>query len=185
MLLPNKSRLARQLNHGGAEFMQPSLVVMGVSGCGKSTLAAAIAQAQGLPFLEGDDFHSPESRSKMKQGVPLTDDDRWSWLDRLGQELRAATGGLVLACSALKRAYRDRLRSADPNLRFVFMQVPQDEAQSRVAARATHFFSATLVDSQFATLEPPLDEADVLVLDATQEVSTLQVAVSTWLQRPA
>lgn len=163
--------------------MRSSLVVMGVSGCGKSTLAAVIAQAQGLPFLEGDDFHSPENRSKMNQGVPLTDDDRWSWLDRLGQELQAATGGLVLSCSALKRAYRDRLRSADPNLRFVFMQVPREEAQVRVQARQTHFFSATLVHSQFASLEPPLNEGDVLVLNAMQDVPELLAAVSVWLCR--
>lgn len=163
--------------------MPSSLVVMGVSGCGKSTLAAAIAQDQGLRFLEGDDFHSSANRSRMRQGFPLTDEDRQGWLSVLGDQLRTSKGGLVLSCSALKRNYRDRLRSADSNLRFVFLEIPRKQAQVRVGLRSTHFFSTKLVESQFAALEPPLDEDDVLVLDAMQDISDLQVAVSAWLCR--
>lgn len=124
------------------------LVVMGVAGCGKSSLGAALAQAESLPLIEGDDHHSPDSRKKMRQGIALTDADREGWLATLGQLLQAQPRGVVLTCSALKKAYRDRLRSACPGLRFVFLEIDRASAGQRVAARAgTHFFSTALVDS--------------------------------------
>lgn len=158
------------------------LVVMGVAGCGKSSLGAALAQAEGLPLIEGDDHHSPASREKMRQGVALTDADREGWLGTLGQLLQAQPQGVVLTCSALKKAYRDRLRSACPGLRFVFLEIDRTHAGQRVAARAgTHFFSSALVDSQFATLESPVGETGVLRLDALRDLPTLQQQASAWL----
>lgn len=158
------------------------LVVMGVAGCGKSSLGAALAQAEGLPLIEGDDHHSPASREKMRQGIALTDADREGWLATLGHLLQAQPQGVVLTCSALKKAYRDRLRSACPGLRFVFLEIDRTHAGRRVAARAgTHFFSSALVDSQFATLESPVGEAGVLRLDALLDLPTLQQQASAWL----
>jgi gluconokinase len=157
------------------------LVVMGVSGCGKSSLGEALAEALGLPLVEGDDFHSPESVSKMRAGVALTDADRAGWLDRLGQELAAHAEGVVLSCSALKRGYRDRLRAAAPGLRFVFMELARAEAERRVASRAEHFFAASLVENQFATLESPVGEPGVLAVDATAPMPQLVAKVRTWL----
>jgi gluconokinase len=105
------------------QIMDKYIVVMGVAGCGKSSLGAALALAEGLPLVEGDDFHSPANRAKMSQGIALTDADRDGWLDILGQQLQAHPGGMVLTCSALKRRYRDRLRQARPGLRFVFLDI--------------------------------------------------------------
>lgn len=131
---------------------------MGVAGCGKSSLAAVVALAQGLALVEGDDYHSAASRAKMSQGIALTDDDREDWLGILGEQLQAAPQGIALTYSALKRKYRDRLRRAAPGLHFVFLDLTREAAQARVAARTSHFFSASLVESQFEVLEPPVDE---------------------------
>lgn len=161
--------------------MSGSLVVMGVAGCGKSSLGAAVAQAQQLPLIEGDAFHGQISVDKMRAGIALTDADREGWLDRLGEELARHPAGVVLTCSALRRAYRERLRAASKGLRFAFLEISRDEALARVQARAAaHFFSASLVDSQFATLEPPVDEPGVLRLDATAPLTDLQRQVSAW-----
>lgn len=163
--------------------MTESLVIMGVAGCGKSSLGAAVAQATGLRLVEGDDYHSAENRSKMSHGVALTDSDRDGWLATLSQQLSADREGLVLTCSALKRAYRERLRLAAPGLRFVFLDISREQAQARVALRAPlHFFSSSLVDSQFATLESPLGEPGVLRVDALNPLAQLQSEVSAWLQ---
>ena len=163
--------------------MQDSVVVMGVAGCGKSTVGAALSRALGLPLVEGDDFHSTASRQKMNQGIALTDADRDGWLDTLSAELRRRPHGAVLTCSALKRSYRDRLRAASAGLRFVFLDVERDAAVQRVAARAgAHFFSASLVDSQFATLESPVGEPGVLRVDALEPLASLQAQVGAWLR---
>ena len=163
---------------------------MGVAGCGKSSLGAAVAAAEGWPLVEGDDFHSPDSRAKMAQGIALTDADRDGWLTHLGQELQKSAPptsqvngqGVVLTCSALKHRYRERLRAAVPGLRFVFLDIARADAQARVAARAAHFFSASLVDSQFATLEVPTGEPGVLRVDALAPLAQLQSQVSAWLR---
>jgi len=154
---------------------------MGVAGCGKSTVGAAVATAEHLPLVEGDDFHSPESRAKMATGTALTDADRAQWLVTLGEQLAAQPGGVVLTCSALKKAYREQLRSAAPGLRFVFLEIDRDNALQRVAGRGSHFFSASLVDSQFATLESPVGEPGVLRVDALEALGNLQRRVSAWL----
>jgi gluconokinase len=158
------------------------IVIMGVAGCGKSTVGAAIASAEHLPLVEGDDFHSPGSRAKMAAGIALTDADRAQWLVILGRQLAAHPDGVVLTCSALKRAYREQLRAAAPGLRFVFLDISRDEALKRVASRGAHFFSASLVDSQFATLESPVGEPGVLRVDALESPERLQQRASGWLQ---
>ena len=131
--------------------MSDRLVVAGVSGCGKSTVGSALAERLGCEFLDADDFHPPENRRKMESGMPLTDADRWSWLERLGVEL-AKRDRVVLACSALKRGYRDRLRSAVTDLDFVVLSVPRAELEHRMDRRE-HFMPASLLDSQLADLE--------------------------------
>ncbi len=150
-----------------------ALVVMGVAGCGKSSVAAAAARALGWVLIEGDDFHPPANKARMAAGQALDDADRAGWLVRLGEELQRHPHGAVLACSALKRRYRDVLRTAAPGLRFVYLELDRPTAQARVAGRAGHFFSPALVDSQFEALEPPVDEADVRWLDATQPQALL------------
>ena len=155
---------------------------MGVAGCGKSTAGAAIAAAEGMPLVEGDDFHSAASRAKMARGIALTDDDRAAWLDVLGTKLASHQQGVGLTCSALKRAYRDRLRAAAPGLRFVFLAIEREAARERVGSRGAHFFSPHLVDSQFATLEPPVGEAGVLQVDALAPIAGIQRQVHAWLQ---
>lgn len=163
--------------------MATSIVIMGVAGCGKSSLGQVVARAQDLPLIEGDDFHSPDNRAKMSQGIALTDADRAGWLDTLARQLLAHPQGVVLTCSALKRAYRERLRQACPALRFAYLAISRETAQKRVLARANeHFFSTKLVDSQFATLEVPSDEPGVLTLDAALALSQLQAQVSAWLR---
>lgn len=162
-----------------------SIVVMGVSGCGKSSLALALAAACGLPMIEGDAHHSEANLQRMRQGIALTDADRAGWLAVLAGLLAARPGGVVLSCSALKRAYRDGLRAASPQLGFVFLEIPRDLAAQRVAARGpAHFFSSSLVDSQFDALEPPLDEPGVLTLDALRPVDALVRETLRWTRPP-
>ena len=158
-----------------------SLVFMGVAGSGKSTLGAAVAHRAGRVWLEGDDFHGEANRRKMAEGQPLTDADRAAWLATLCGQLRQHHGSFA-ACSALKLAYRDQLRKASPGLRFVFLDIDKTEAARRISLRETHFFSASLVDSQFETLESPVGEPGVLRLDALAPLSELQGQVRDWLR---
>lgn len=155
---------------------------MGVSGCGKSSLGAALAASLDLPLIEGDDFHPQANVDKMRAGIPLADADRAGWLDTLGRKLAASPDGAVLTCSALKLAYRERLRAFVPGLRFVFMALDRDEAERRVAARAgAHMFPASLVANQFATLESPHGERGVLTVQATSSRAALVADVGEWL----
>lgn len=158
-----------------------SFVVMGVAGCGKSSLGQALAGALGIPLIEGDDFHSEANKAKMRRGTPLTDADRRGWLAELTMALSRHPGGAVLTCSALKRAYRDQLRSGTPGLRFLFLDLDEATARARVAARPAHLFPPTLVASQFATLESPVGEPGVLRLDATQSPEALLAESLAWI----
>jgi gluconokinase len=151
----------------------PRIVVMGVSGCGKSTVGAALAARLGLPFVEGDALHAPASIAKIVASRPLGDADRWPWLDRIGAALVVPPGGAVASCSALRRAYRDRLRAAVPGLAFLHLTGDRATIAARVAARSGHFMPAALIDSQFATLEPTGDESDVLALPVTLPVEEI------------
>ncbi len=170
---------------GSAACQPRAVVVMGVSGSGKSTVGEMLARRQGWAFVEGDAFHSEGNHAKMRAGVPLTDEDRESWLEALGRELaRHAADGVVLSCSALKRAYRRRLRGHVPGLAFIWLEVGRDAAHRRVAGRGDrHFFPATLIDSQFATLEPPHDETGLLHLDSERPLEELLAHAAEWLQR--
>ena len=160
-----------------------SVVMMGVAGCGKSSAGQAVAQAVGLPLIEGDEFHPERNLDKMRQGVPLTDADRSDWLNALGQALEQHQSGAVLTCSALKASYRERLRAHAPGLRFVFLEIDPQTAHQRVSARAAqHLFPPSLVTSQFATLESPVGEPGVLRLDATQPLAVLSETVARWMQ---
>lgn len=139
---------------------------MGVAGCGKSTLARHVAQSAGRVLVEGDDFHPPENIRKMSAGIALSDEDRRGWLDGIAQQLHAHAADAVVSCSALKRAYRERLRAAAPGVRFVFLAIPPELARERVLRRAgSHFFPPAAVASQFAALEDPSGEPGVLRLD--------------------
>lgn len=133
------------------------LVLMGVSGSGKSTVGDALASSLGWRFLDADSFHPSANVAKMKAGTPLTDDDRWPWLDRLVDEMRAILGrgdSAVLACSALKASYRERLARAG-DVRFVYLEGDETTIGARIAARDHQYMPASLLDSQFATLEVP------------------------------
>ncbi len=144
-----------------------TIVVMGVAGCGKSAVGERLAQALGLPLIEGDAFHPPGNITKMRHGVALTDDDRAGWLQRLGEQLAQQAGGAVLTCSALKRAYRDRLRQAAPQARFLYLALSPQQALERVSSRKDHFYPPSLVASQFEALQDPTGEPGVVAVDAT------------------
>jgi gluconokinase len=138
-----------------------SYVVMGVSGCGKSLIGQAFATAIGAPFIDGDSLHPAANIAKMSRGEPLNDTDRVPWLDRVGATL--ATPGTVVACSALKRKYRDQIRAvAGTPVTFLYLRGQRDTLLARVSARPGHFMPPALLDSQLATLEPPgPDEAHI------------------------
>jgi gluconokinase len=156
------------------------VVVMGVSGCGKTTLANALGSGLRLSVTDGDDLHLPESVRKMQSGVPLTDADRWPWLDRVAARLNAAPEsqaplGRVVACSALKRTYRDHLRDRVRGLRFVFLDGSADLLHQRMAQRTGHFMQPELLHSQLSTLQRPgTDEPDVLTVQV-QDATASQV----------
>ena len=167
------------------QALKPFLVVMGVAGCGKSSLGVALARSLDVPLIEGDDFHSPANREKMRQGIALTDADRAGWLDALAEQMLRHPWGGVLTCSALKRRYRDRLRAARADVHFVFLEITVELAEARVAARTSHFFSTALVASQFATLESPIREPGVLALDASLPARALLERVNAWVATAA
>jgi len=134
------------------------VVVMGVSGSGKTTLGERLAARLGCAFVDADDHHPAENVAKMAAGVPLEDADRWPWLDRLNQLLRADSergASLVLACSALKQAYRARLCAGIDDCRLVYLKGSIEQIRARLAERQHRYMPASLLDSQFAALEPP------------------------------
>lgn len=142
-------------------FSRP-IVVMGVSGTGKSTIGLGLAAALGMPFVEGDDLHPDANVAKMAAGIPLTDADRAPWLDRIAAELDRA---VAVACSALKRSYRDRLRVAAPDLVLVYLHGAPELLASRMAQRDGHFMPTSLLQSQLSTLEEPASDEDVIPVD--------------------
>jgi carbohydrate kinase (thermoresistant glucokinase family) len=152
------------------------LVVMGVCASGKSALGAALAERLGLPFVEGDSFHSPENVALMAEGTPLTDARRAGWLRALAAQMgspAACDSGMVLACSALKRSYRDVLRSGAPDLRLLLLHGSRELLQQRLAARQGHYMPASLLPSQLATLEMPQPDEHALVLDTDRPLEQL------------
>jgi gluconokinase len=136
----------------------PALVVMGVSASGKTTLGRLLAERLGWTFQEGDDLHPPANVAKMKAGQPLDDADRWPWLEAIGRWLDdhvAAGQASVVTCSALKRAYRDKLADGRPQVLFLYIDLDRATLEDRISHREGHFFPASLLDSQLATLQPP------------------------------
>ena len=133
-----------------------AIVVMGVSGSGKSTLGERLGAALGVPFRDADEFHPAANIARMTSGVALEDADRWPWLDAIGAAIRATQGGVVIACSALRRVYRDRIRAAAGRpVTFVFLDGSRPVLAARLGGRKGHFMPPSLLDSQLATLEPP------------------------------
>lgn len=143
------------------------VVVMGVSGCGKSTVGPVLADGLGVPFVDADDLHPPANVAKMAAGIPLTDEDRWPWLRLVGAELASASSGMVVACSALRYAYRDVLRSFVPDVYFVHLAGSREELEPRLRHRVDHFMPLALLDSQLSTLEPLRADERGITLDCT------------------
>ena len=154
----------------------PPVVVMGVSGSGKSTVGAALARALAVPFVDADALHPEANRAKMAAGIPLDDADRAPWLDAVGAVL--AAGPVVVACSALKRTYRDRLRAAAPELRLVFLDGSPALLASRMAARPGHFMPASLLDSQLAALERPAPDEHAITADIAAPVTEIVASLA-------
>jgi gluconokinase len=153
------------------------VLLMGVCGCGKTTVGQALSQALGWRFIDADDLHPPANVAKMTSGLPLTDEDRWPWYERIMAELQHATAAgqhVVLACSALKQAYRDRLaRGVD--LRVVYLKGDAATIEPRLASRRGHFMPATLLASQYATLEEP---REAIIVDVAQPAPAQVAAIT-------
>jgi carbohydrate kinase (thermoresistant glucokinase family) len=164
------------------------VVVAGVSGSGKSTVGTLLAERLGWIFADGDGFHPAANVARMRAGLPLTDADREPWLDAItawmDQQI-AAGRSAVIACSALRRAYRARLLDGRPAARMVFLLISRGEGETRLTTRPGHFFPAALLDSQLETLEPPQPDEDygvrILALRADQDPESIVSAIRTWL----
>jgi carbohydrate kinase (thermoresistant glucokinase family) len=161
------------------------VVVMGVSGCGKTTVGQRLAEALGLPFIEGDELHPPANVARMAAGVALTDADRAGWLEAVGAALAAAPGGAVASCSALKRAYRDRLRAAVPGLHLVHLHGAPALLAERLATRRGHYMPPSLLQSQLDTLEMPAVDEGAVVADVTRSPDDIVAAVRRQLLPPS
>lgn len=161
--------------------MRPSpalaaIVVMGVSGSGKSTVASRLAARLGWAFAEADAFHSAANVAKMQSGTPLTDDDRWPWLDSLARHIATARDQgrpVVVACSALRRVYRERLASGHGDVRFVYLQGDFATVEARMKSRTGHYMPASLLQSQFRTLEEPSRDEPAITLPAEETPDAL------------
>lgn len=150
------------------------IVVMGVSAAGKSTIGALVAAAIDVPFLDGDSLHPLTNVEKMASGQPLDDDDRWPWLRTVGAALfESGADGLVVACSSLRRSYRDAIREEAPDVVFLHLHGDRDVLARRIEGRSDHFMPASLLDSQFATLEEIGADERAVVVDVDADVPTI------------
>jgi gluconokinase len=153
-------------------------VVMGVSGCGKSSVGSALAARLGGICVDGDDLHSSANVAKMSVGIPLTDADRWPWLDKVGQYLALAQDTALIGCSALKRIYRDRIREAvGAPVCFIHLTGARQTILRRMQARPDHFMPPALLDSQYATLEPPGPDERAITVDIGQPLNAVVAAI--------
>lgn len=166
-----------------------AVIVMGVSGCGKTSVGEKLAEALHCRFIEGDSLHPPDNIAKMSAGIPLDDLDRWPWLDVIGAHLaesRARGEAIVVSCSALKKVYRDRLRqAAGGRLAFVFLEGARAVFEARMKSRPGHFMPASLLDSQFAALEPPNAEPCVVTVDVSLSIDAITQQALDGLRRLA
>lgn len=157
------------------------LVIMGVAGCGKSSVGEGLATRMGLTYHDGDDLHPAANVEKMRAGIPLSDKDRWPWLDRVAQDL-ATAAPVIIGCSALKRAYRDRIRTgAGGPVTFVHLTGSRDLIAARMARRSGHYMPLSLLDSQFAALESP-DAAEALSVPIDQPLDAIISAIAAHVQ---
>jgi gluconokinase len=173
--------MGRKIEKGSAQ----AIIIMGVSGSGKSTLGSLLGRQLGCPFFEGDSFHSGANVAKMRRGEPLTDADRWPWLDQLGEAVGTAVrteGVAVAACSALKRVYRDRLRTAiGMRTNFVLLEAGREELVRRLNNRPGHYMPASLLDSQLTILEKPGAGEHALALESMLTPEQEAERVLCWL----
>ncbi|MGO4908289.1 gluconokinase [Pseudorhodobacter sp. W20_MBD10_FR17] len=161
--------------------MSDRYVLMGVSGCGKSSVGAALGPALGARYLDGDDLHPATNIAKMARGEALTDADRWPWLDLVGTELAAPN--MILGCSALRRVYRERItKAAGAPVCFIHLAGSRALIGGRMAARAGHFMPTALLDSQFATLEPPLADELAVTVSIDQPLAGIVADILAQLQ---
>ncbi|MCW4457916.1 gluconokinase [Microbacterium sp. MPKO10] len=164
----------------------PQIVVMGVSGSGKSTVGAQLAEVLDVPFIDGDGLHPESNIEKMAAGTPLTDTDRWPWLAEVGRVLRdsgESGEGAVVACSALRRAYRDAILDAAPDALFVHLTGDHDVLARRMSGRSDHFMPTTLLDSQIDTLEPLDSDEPGITIDIDQSVDGVVEAARAQIAR--
>ncbi|WP_228385574.1 MULTISPECIES: gluconokinase [Microbacterium] len=168
-----------------SESIRPSVVVMGVSAAGKSTVSRLLAERLGMDFLDADDLHPASNRAKMSSGTPLTDEDRLPWLDRVGEELalRSASGA-VIACSALRRVYRDRIRARVPGAVFVHLHGSDSLLAERAAGRTDHFMPPSLLRSQIDTLEALEPDEIGVTIDVAPAPEQIARAAVEWLEKP-
>lgn len=159
----------------------PRVVVMGVSGSGKSTIGWMLARLLDVPFVDADALHPRSNVAKMASGVPLTDDDRWPWLRLVGAELVGSPAGAVVACSSLRRSYRDVLRETAPGTVFVHLDGTREELAARMAVRLDHFMPVSLLDTQLATLQPLAQEEPGVTLDLAGTPDRTAADAAAWL----
>lgn len=158
------------------------MVLMGVAGCGKSSVGAALAERLGATYLDGDDLHPAANIEKMSKGIPLSDDDRWPWLTRVGEALVAGDGPTIIGCSALKRVYRDHIASvAGAPVTFIHLAGSIEVIEKRMKARQGHFMPPALLASQFAALEPPGPDENAIGVDIDQPLDTVVDSIATQL----
>ncbi|MGW6779583.1 gluconokinase [Brucella pseudogrignonensis] len=163
--------------------MNLHIIVMGVSGSGKSTVGEKLAEALNLPFLEGDSLHPKSNVDKMASGIPLQDEDRWPWLDKIGERMATAEQGLIVSCSSLKKSYRERLRAAvGGQLAFVFLDGSFEVLHEHMGHRTGHFMPVTMLESQLATLESPVGEPLVFRADVVDPIEKIVAESLEWLR---
>jgi gluconokinase len=159
------------------------IVLMGVAGCGKSAVGAALATRLHATYIDGDDLHPPGNIAKMSRGEPLIDADRWPWLTLVGRTLGAADGTFIVGCSALKRAYRDHIRAeAGEAVTFVHLSGSRDLIARRMGSRSGHFMPTSLIDSQFATLEPPSEDEGAITVDIDAPLAAIVETIAARLE---
>ena len=156
---------------------------MGVAGCGKTSVGEGLSRLTGIRFVDGDALHSKENIARMSAGIPLTDADRWPWLEAIGNEFARSPEPLVIGCSALKRSYRDKIRHhAGAPVSFIHLTGSREVIGQRMQSRRNHFMPPTLLDSQFAALEPPGADEESIAIDIDQPLDASVALAARYLE---